>query len=219
MARYGKHHSFPFSECITPNPVDPYGYAKLAAERTLMCLGDVHNMQIVVAVPHNIIGTRQRWSDPFRNVASIFINLMLQNRRIYIYGNGTQRRCFSFVDDCVEPLYQMGYEQNVIGETINIGPDDNPISINALGMKLSEMIGVPFDPIYVKHRPCEVKDAWPSADKARRLLGYDPKTKLEEGLAKMIAYIREKGVKKFEYHLPIEIVNSKLPETWQKRLF
>ena len=81
------------------HPQDPYGIAKVAAENILTNLCNVHNMEFVIAVPHNIIGPRQKYDDPYRNVASIMINLMLQNRQPIIYGDGNQKRCFSYIDD------------------------------------------------------------------------------------------------------------------------
>ena len=92
MARYGTNQ-VPFLESFTPNPQDPYGIAKVAAENILKNLCEVHGVEYVIAVPHNIIGPRQKYDDPYRNVASIMINLMLQNRQPIIYGDGKQKRC------------------------------------------------------------------------------------------------------------------------------
>jgi len=58
-----------------------------------------------------------------------------------------------------------------------------------------------------------------SADKARRLLGYEPKVRLEEGVGQMINWISNRGVRPFKYHLDLEIVSEKTPDTWSKRLF
>ena len=74
-------------------------------------------------------------------------------------------------------------------------------------------------PQYVTGRPQEVKLATCSADKARKLLGYHTEYSLEKGLSEMIDYIREKGPKKFRYHLDLEIVNEKTPVTWKNKLF
>lgn len=104
MARYGTQEKVSFTEDMIPKPQDPYGISKLAAEDLLRCLADVHKIELVIAVPHNIIGPRQKYDDPYRNVASIMINLMLQNRQPIIYGDGEQKRCFSFVQDDVECL-------------------------------------------------------------------------------------------------------------------
>lgn len=219
MARYGTQDTVPFTEDMIPKPQDPYGISKLAAENLIRCMGDVHGMEYVIAVPHNIIGPRQKYDDPYRNVASIMINMMLQGRQPIIYGNGEQKRCFSFVNDDIKCLEKLAFGEGMNGEIINIGPDEEFITINKLASTISELIGFDLDPIYVKDRPQEVKLATCSAEKARRLLGYSTEYSLEKGLTEMIDYIRKKGPKKFRYHLDLEIVNDKTPETWKNRMF
>ena len=91
MARYGTN-KIPFLESYEPRPQDPYGIGKVAAEEILQNLCEVHGINYVIAVPHNIIGPRQKFDDPYRNVASIMINLMLQDRQPIIYGDGKQKR-------------------------------------------------------------------------------------------------------------------------------
>ncbi len=218
MARYGTNKT-PFLEDYKPNPQDPYGIAKVASEEILKNLCKVHNIEYVIAVPHNIIGPRQKYDDPYRNVVSIMINLMLQNRQPIIYGDGSQKRCFSYIDDNIYCLKEMATNSNVVGETINIGPDEEFITINELAEKVSNQLKFNLNPTYVKSRPQEVSFATCSADKARKLLNYETKTDLETGLKKMISYIRNKGTKKFRYHLDLEIINSKTPETWKNKLF
>ncbi len=218
MARYGTN-KVPFTEDMTPLPQDPYGIGKHAAEQILTSLADVHGMEYVIAVPHNIIGPRQKYDDPYRNVASIFINLMLQNRQPYIYGDGNQKRCFSFISDDIAPLKQMAFDDACKNQTINIGPDDEFVTINELAVTCARLIGFPLDGTYTKPRPQEVYLANCSADKARKLLGYKPRVKLEDGLRQMIDWIRSRGVRPFKYHLDIEIINEKTPDTWSKRLF
>ncbi|MCK5760432.1 MAG: NAD-dependent epimerase/dehydratase family protein, partial [Candidatus Delongbacteria bacterium] len=93
MARYGTQDTVPFTEDMTPKPQDPYGIGKFSSELFLKNLCDIHGMEYVIAVPHNIIGPRQKYDDPYRNVASIMINLMLQGRQPIIYGDGEQKRC------------------------------------------------------------------------------------------------------------------------------
>jgi len=218
MARYGTN-KVPFTEDMTPHPQDPYGIGKYAAELMLQNLAETHGMEWVIAVPHNIVGPRQKYDDPYRNVASIFINLMLQGRQPYIYGDGNQMRCFSFVSDDIDPLKQMAFDRNCAGEIINIGPDDEFVSINQLAEIVARLIQFDLKIAYTQARPQEVMLANCSADKARRLLGYQPKIKLEEGMGQMIDWISNRGVRPFKYHLDLEIVNDKTPETWSKRLF
>jgi len=218
MARYGTN-KVPFREDYNPKPQDPYGIAKVAAEDILKNLCEVHNVEYVIAVPHNIIGPRQKYDDPYRNVASIMINLMLQNRQPIIYGDGKQKRCFSYVDDDLFCLKEMATSKKVLGQTINIGPDEEFITINELAEKIANQLQVNLNPRYMRGRPQEVLEATCSADKARKLLNYKTKTSLDDGISKMIEYIKAKGPKKFRYHLDIEIINSKTPDTWKKKIF
>lgn len=223
MARYGKGPKsdkfIPFTEDMPTAPVDPYGLGKVAAEDLLKLMSSIHDMKYSIAVPHNIIGIKQRFWDPFRNVASIMINLMLQGRQPIIYGDGEQKRCFSYYTDCIEPLIKMGFDDNCNSEIINIGPDDEFVSINQLAIMLADLIGFDLKPQYVLDRPQEVRLATCNANKARKLLDYEPKVKLIDGLQEMVEWIKKRGPRPFDYHLDLEIVNDKTPLTWKNRLF
>ena len=131
MARYGNVNP-PFHEDQKVNPVDPYGVSKLAAEDTLRILSETHNIEYNIAVPHNIIGPKQKYDDPFRNVVSIMTNLILQKRRPIIYGNGEQTRNFSDIDDCIYCLDKLITDKKIVSQIFNIGPDEDSISINEL---------------------------------------------------------------------------------------
>ena len=217
MARYGAGE-VPFREAAPTGPRDPYGVAKVAAEQVLFSLAAVHPIEPVVAVPHNIYGPRQRFDDPYRNVAAIMANRMLRGEPPIIYGDGRQERCFSHVDDCVGPLVRMATDPAVVGEVVNIGPDDAQIEIRTLASLLAGIIGFPDAPVHVPARPAEVRLANCSADKARRLLGYAPRVPLRDGLADLVAHIRARGPRPFRYHLPLEIDSPLAPETWRRRL-
>jgi UDP-glucose 4-epimerase len=218
MARYGAN-SVPFTEDMAPHPQDPYGIGKLAGEHLLRNLSETHGLEYVIAVPHNIIGPRQKYDDPYRNVASIMINLMLSGRQPIIYGDGNQKRCFSFVDDVIGLLKKLAFQEDIQGEVFNIGPDEEFITINELAEIIASIIRFDVDPIYVPERPQEVKLANCSADKARRKLGYKTKTTLRQGLEKMVDYIKCRGPKPFRYHFDLEIITDKTPATWKDRLF
>jgi len=219
MARYGKQDRIPFTEDMTCKPQDPYGIAKLAGEALLKNLSDTHGMEYVIAVPHNIIGSRQKYDDPYRNVASIMMNLMLQGRQPIIYGDGEQKRCFSFVQDDLQVLDKLIDAKNVLSEVINIGPDEEFVSINELAKIIADILHFRLDPVYVPDRPQEVKLATCSAQKARSLLGYRTTTSLRNGLEDMATWMQKRGPKKFRYTFDIEIVNAKTPRTWTERMF
>jgi UDP-glucose 4-epimerase len=217
MARYGDAQA-PFTEETRPQPVDPYGIAKYAAEMLVRNVADTHGFEYAIAVPHNIIGPKQKYDDPYRNVASIMINRMLKGEQPIIYGDGGQKRCFSFVQDCVDPLMKMGTRDGIAGEVINIGPDEEYISILELARTIAELMNFTLDPIFVPERPREVRYATCSADKARRLLDYETKVSLRDGLRSIIEWIRANGTRPFEYHLPIEIDSPLVPNTWKQRM-
>ena len=218
MARYGTN-SVPFTEDMETRPQDPYGIGKVAAEMLLRNLCGVHDVDFVIACPHNIYGPRQKYNDPFRNVASIFANMMLQGRQPFIYGDGTQMRCFSYIADDVGPLAQMATDPACSQQIINIGPDGEFVTIRQLAEKIATIVGLDFHPVAMAERPQEVRLANCSADKARRLLGYEAHVSLEDGLGQLVSWIRKRGPMPFEYHLGIEIPSDKMPTTWSKRLF
>jgi len=218
MARYG-NIKIPFREDDQLNPVDPYGVSKVAAENILKILSNTHNFEYNIAVPHNIIGPKQKYNDPFRNVVSIMINMMLQKRSPIIYGDGQQKRTFSDIDDCLYCLDKLLTDSNVVSQVVNIGPDEESISINELYSLLSNKLKFNLKPQYTKERPNEVKIATCSSDKARKILGYNTNVSLDESLDKIINYIKKKGPKKFQYNYPLEINNESTPLTWKEKQF
>src|SRR5581483_12037182 len=124
-----------------------------------------------------------------------------------------------FINDVVAPLARMAYQNDVIMETINIGPDEEFITINQLAEVLAKLLDFNLQPVYMPGRPQEVKHATCSADNARAMLGYKTTTSLEDGPSSMIEYIKMRGTKPFHYHLDLEIVSDKTPRTWKDRLF
>ena len=218
MARYG-NIKIPFKEEDELKPVDPYGVSKVAAENILKILSKTHNIEYNIAVPHNIIGPKQKYDDPYRNVVSIMINLMLQKKSPIIYGDGNQKRTFSDIDDCIYCLDKLLTDPQIISQTVNIGPDEEYISINQLYHLLSNKLKFNLEPKYLEDRPNEVKEATCSADKARKVLGYKTSVSLDESLNKIINYIKEKGPKDFQYNYPLEINNEKTPTAWKEKLF
>ncbi len=218
MARYGTQEIVPFTEELIPKPQDPYGIAKYAAELLIKNIAETHGLEHVILVPHNIIGPRQKFDDPFRNVASIMVNRMLQGKQPIIYGDGNQKRCFSFMQDVIDPLMLACESEIVNGMTVNIGPDEEFVTINELALRISKILDFNLQPIYMPGRPQEVQDANCSADLARSLLDYKTKTSLDTGLNQLVNWIKEQGPREFNYHLPIEFVTEKTPKTWTEKL-
>jgi len=217
MARYGSQ-KVPFTEDMKPMPIDPYGICKVAGEETLKILCNLNKIEWVIAIPHNIIGPKQKYDDPFRNVVSIFLNRMLLGKSPIIYGDGNQKRCFSYVDDCIFCLLKMLDSKEVIGQVINIGPDEEFVTINKVAEICSNVTGSNLKPKYFPERPQEVREATCSSDKARKLLDYKTTMSLEDGIKSTFNHIKKKGAKEFKYHINIEIDNDLTPKTWKNKL-
>ena len=215
MARYGMN-AIPFTESTAAKPVDPYGVAKVAAEQTLRILCETHKVKYSILVPHNIAGIRQKYDDPTRNVVSIMINRVLQGKPIIIYGDGLQTRCFSPVADCIPPIVRAVHGA-ADGEVINIGPDSGAITVLSLAQHICSRMGVKESIVHVDPRPNEVKHAWCSSEKSRRVLGYKEQQSLWTCIDEMIEDLRRKGPKEFMYDYPVEISEG-CPVTWKERL-
>ena len=217
MARYG-NEEYPFKESQRPVPVDPYAVAKVAVEDILKILAPMNGMEYNIAIPHNIVGPRQRYDDPFRNVMSIMINRVLQGKAPIIYGDGSQMRCFSFVDDCIFCLEKLALDPQIVNETFNIGPDEEFTTIQTLADAVISELGFQGSPIYMPDRPKEVKYATCDSTKAREVLGYKTTVQFIDGLRSTIDYIKSRGAKPFDYSYPLEIINNQTPKTWADRI-
>jgi UDP-glucose 4-epimerase len=145
---------------------------------------------------------------------------MLQGRQPYVYGDGSQERCFSHWRDVVEPLVRMATDPLCAGETFNLGPDDEVVTVLEVARRIATQLSYPLAPIFKPGRPREVKFAHCSAEKARRVLGYETRVTLDDGICETLEWIRKRGTRPFAYHnLDIEIESVQLPETWSRRLF
>ena len=221
MARYGVgEYPPPFQETYIPLPQDPYGMAKVHAEQMLNLLSEIHGIKFYNAVPHNLIGPGQIYTDPFRNVAAIFTNKILRENKVIIYGDGMQRRSFSHVYTCLEAFIRLiELDHFTSGETFNIGPDQNEITILELAQLVGKHCGTLPEIEYLPDRPQEVKEAFCSSTKAIELLDYYPNTySNDEIIADIVKWVKSRGPQPFKYHLDLEIINERTPKSWTKKL-
>ncbi len=223
MSVYGSQKP-PFSEDMPKKPEDIYGIAKSAMEDTTEILAKVHSFDYVIIRPHNVYGPKQNLADPYRNVIAIFINCLLNNKRFYIYGEGKQKRAFTYIDDFTPYFAKCGFSKEVNGEVINIGPKDEH-TINGLADVVLKVLfpdgDVPkhLKPKYLPLRPQEVMEAYCTNDKAAKLLGYKTSVTLEEGVRKMVKWAKNKGPQKFKYlENGVELPTKDLPKTWSEEL-
>lgn len=223
MSVYGSQKP-PFSEKLPKKPDAIYGITKAAMEDSTQILAKVHNFDYVIVRPHNVYGPKQNLADPYRNVIAIFINCLLNNKRFYIYGDGNQKRAFTYVDDFTPYFAQSGFSKECNGEVINIGPKEEH-TINELADIVLKVFfpdgNVPkhLKPQYLALRPQEVMEAYCTNDKAIKLLGYKTTVSLKEGVKKMIAWAKSVGPQKFKYlENGVELATKDLPKTWSDKL-
>jgi UDP-glucose 4-epimerase len=178
MAVYG-HGNPPFDESHTPAPIDPYGIAKYACEMDIKVAGEQHGLDWCIIRPHNVYGNKQNIWDKYRNVLGIWMNQYMNDLPMSIFGDGEQKRAFSFIDDCLEPLWKAAVDEKASKEIINLG-SGTFYTINEANSILREVIG---NGTYIhKEGRHEVKNAHPTWDKSVLLLDYKDITSLHNGL-------------------------------------
>ena len=217
MSRYGNNKS-PLTEDMEPQPLTPYGIAKTAGENLVKNLAQVHDFEYVICIPHNIFGPRQIYNDPYRNAVSLITNQMLQDQSPIIYGDGEQKRGFTPIQDLIPLFHGLLFSEKTKNQVINIGPDEESVSLNELIQILNEIMGKNLKTKYKPFRPQEVKKALCSAEKARQLLNYKKVISLREALKKLVSWIQNTGPIKFSYNQVPEIDSPPLSAIWEKKI-
>lgn len=181
MAVYG-HGKPPFDENDQPAPIDPYGIAKYSCEQDIRVAGEQHGLNWCIIRPHNVYGIKQNIWDKYRNVLGIWMYQHINNMPMTIFGDGEQKRAFSYIGDCIEPLWKAGIYDTTNGEIINLG-STKYVTINQANSILTEVFNG-GSTVYKEQRH-EVKHAVPTWQKSVDLLGYEDKTDLKTGLTFM----------------------------------
>jgi UDP-glucose 4-epimerase len=188
MAVYGHGTGEIFDEIQVPCPVDPYGIAKYACEMDIKVAGGQHGLDWCIIRPHNVYGLKQNIWDKYRNVLGIWMYQYMNNEPMTIFGDGEQKRSFSFIDDCLEPLWKASQQENCSKEIINLGGTRH-YTINEANETLKEVIK-DGQTVYKEQRH-EVKIAVPTWQKSVDLLGYEDKTTLYDGLSQMWEWVKK----------------------------
>ena len=183
MSVYGNKYDPPFSEDLVPAPIDPYAVAKYAVEMDLEIAHKQHGLKYTIIRPHNFYGINQNIWDKYRNVLGIWMYQILNKKNPTIFGDGSQVRAFSYVDDAIAPMWKASQSEKCIGQIINLGGIKEYTISEACNI-LINVTGLNIDPVYLEPRH-ETKYAWSTWDKSVKLLDFKHKIDLEEGLTKM----------------------------------
>jgi len=187
IAVYGKNQ-LPMTEELTPAAEDPYGIAKLAIEYDLKSAHEMFGLNSIIFRPHNVYGERQNIGDPYRNVVGIFMNQIMMGKKLSIFGDGSQTRAFSYIDDVAPVIAKSISIPEAYNQTFNIGAD--------------------------KTRN-EVQHAYSSHDKVKKYFGQFIKdVPLKQGIDKMVQEVKQKGPRQGKKFKNIEVVKN-MPNAWK----
>lgn len=211
IAVYGKGQ-LPMTEDMQPHPEDPYGVAKFSIEMDLEAAHAMFGLPYIVFRPHNVYGERQNLNDRFRNVVGIFCRQLLSGEPLTIFGDGGQRRAFSYIGDMVDILARAVDTKAAYQQIFNIGADQ-ATSVIELAQILQEISGLNPGIINLPPR-LEVTDAFSSHDKIERIFGAMPKTPLRQGLEKTWKWASGEKLEPYKLIFDIEI-DKKMPPSWR----
>jgi len=181
MAVYG-HGNPPFHEDHQQSPIDPYGIAKYACEMDIKVAGDQHGLDWCIIRPHNVYGIKQNIWDKYRNVLGIWMYQYMDGNPMTIFGDGEQKRAFSYIDDSLEPLWKSSQQENCSKQIINLG-GTKYYTINEANRILRDVLN--DGNVVYKEQRHEVKNAHPNYQKSIDVLQYEDKTSLHDGLTQM----------------------------------
>ncbi len=201
----------PMVEDMTPQPEDPYGISKYAVELELKSAHEMFGLDYIIFRPHNVYGEYQNIGDRYRNVVGIFMNQILQGKSISIFGDGQQQRAFSYIRDIAPNIARAPLLPAARNRVFNVG-NDHPCTVNELAQKVGRVMEINPRIEYLPARK-EVSLAYSDHSSAREVFGSTRETPLEEGLAKMLAWVRTVGARKSKPFQNIEILRN-LPSAW-----
>jgi UDP-glucose 4-epimerase len=213
IAVYGENQ-LPMSEEMDPLPEDPYGIAKYAVELDLKAANKQFGLNYIIFRPHNVYGEFQNIGDRYRNVIGIFMNQILQNKPLTIFGDGKQIRAFTYINDIIPAISNSIHLKQYYNEIYNIG-SDKTYTVNQVAKEVMHAMkkDVPINYLAARN---EVKYAYSSHDKLRntyrKYLSND--TPLSIGIQSMADWVEKIGSRTSSEFRDIEL-RKNLPESWR----
>lgn len=188
---YGDTVELPKHEGMVPNPLSPYAASKVAGEMYVRCYGKTMGLDSVSLRYFNIFGPRQDPSSPYSGVIAKFSRVMAENARPLIYGDGTQSRDFTYVDNAVHAnMLAMLQPEPLHGDVFNVGTGLR-IDLNQLVHALNIILKKDLEPVYEQERAGDVKHSLASLTKITKVLNYKPLVDFQEGLRRTVEFASE----------------------------
>lgn len=186
---YGTAQTACIDEDHPLNPTSPYAASKVAADRFAFSYFLTYGLPVAIIRPFNTYGPRHTY-----DVIPKFIDLACKNEPITIYGDGTQSRDFTYVDDMIRAFLIMGQRKEAIGRAINFGTGKH-VSVNKTAQLIVAESGSGSKIVHIKKRMAEVKKLLCNPGLARRLFGWKAEVSIEEGLKRNIEWHRQHRIK------------------------
>jgi UDP-glucose 4-epimerase len=192
---YGRPQRLPVDETHPIVPVDVNGINKTAGEWYHLLYGDVYGLHVSVLRLTNTYGPRMRVRDARQTFLGYWLRLVLEGAPIQIFGDGEQRRDFTYVDDAVRAFMLAATRDEALGQVYNLG-DDAHVSLRELGELLVELNGggsVELVPFPSDRKAIDIGDFYADFSKIRSDVGWEPRVSLRDGLERTLAYYRTEG--------------------------
>ena len=182
---YGDTEVLPKSEEMPPNPLSPYALQKLAGEHYCKLYYSLYGLETVCLRYFNVFGPGQDPHSEYSAVIPKFISKLLINELITVYGDGEQSRDFTYVENVVDANLLALQATKACGKVLNVGCGER-ITLNTLIQLLEEIVGVKAKVSYSASKPGDVRHSLADINLARRLLEYEPKVMVKEGLRRTV---------------------------------
>ena len=189
--QYGPAVSLPVSETAPTHPKGLYEISNLTAEKIIEVYDEVHGIASVLLRLTNIYGPRAQMKHSRYGVVNWFVRVALDGKPLQVFGDGTIKRDFLYVDDCIEAILLSAASEGARREVLNVG-DDRATTFRELAVELARLTGATwsFAPFSAERKAQEPGDFVSDISKIRRLLGWSPRTSLADGLARTLDYYR-----------------------------
>lgn len=212
IAVYG-HGQVPMTEDMIPVPEDPYGVSKYAVELDLAAAAKMFGLDYTIFRPHNVYGERQNIADKYRNVIGIFMNAVLRDEPMRIFGDGLQTRAFSHIADVAPIISRSPLHERSRNEIFNIGADQ-PYTVLELATEVADAFGVEHR---VEHEPPRNEVVHAYSDHTKVRAAFDPPSpiSLHTGVQRMSAWVREHGAREPVVFPGAIEVDRELPPSWR----
>jgi len=187
---YGPTEALPKREDMVPNPISPYALSKFTGEKLCQIFSKIYGLPIICLRYFNVFGPRQNPYSEYAAVIPKFIFAFLKNEKPVIYGDGKQSRDFTFVENVVEANLIAAKSKFSSGEVFNIACGKQTSLLELIDI-LNGIFSKNIKPIFKQERLGDIKHSFADNKKAKKELGWQPKTNLKEGLIKTIEWLKQ----------------------------